>query len=43
VATVFATLLFGEKIDNWTVLGTLIIIAAGLYIMTRPEVDHITD
>jgi len=43
VATLFATLLFGEPFDIWTVLGIVIIIAAGLYIMTRTDVDHITD
>ena len=35
VATLFGTLYFGEKMDALTALGIAIIIAAGLFIMTR--------
>lgn len=39
VATLFGTLYFGEAMDALTVLGIGIIIAAGLYIMLRPQGD----
>ena len=37
VATLFGTLYFGEPMDALTVLGIAIIIAAGLYIITRRD------
>jgi S-adenosylmethionine uptake transporter len=42
IATLFGTLYFGEPTDAMTVLGIAIIIAAGLFIMTRPEVVKTT-
>jgi S-adenosylmethionine uptake transporter len=34
-ASVYGALLFGEHHDFWTVVGTLIIIASGIYIVMR--------
>ena len=37
VATLFSTLYFNEPMDAYTVAGIAVIIAAGLFIMTRPK------
>lgn len=37
IATLFSTLYFHEPMDAWTVAGISVIIAAGLFIMTRPK------
>ena len=41
VATLFGTLYFGEAMGALTLLGIAIIIAAGLYIMTRRDTGSI--
>ena len=37
IATLFSTLYFNEPMDAYTVAGIAVIIAAGLFIMTRPK------
>ena len=38
-----AALYFGVEIDDRTLLAICIIISEGFAVMTRPDLDHITD
>ena len=41
-AIVFGFLIFGEKVDAWTGVGTAVIIAAGIYIVLREDTPSVS-